>query len=485
MSNPLFAISLMLLAGQVLAQADPAERGYRIEVEVEGFEEKEAYLANYFMDKQYIVDTSTADGEKIVFEGDEALKPGTYLLVLPPNNDYAQVQIGEDQRFKLKTKVDELTANMRVKGSAENELFFDYLQFLAKMRPAADSLRLIAADSTLPQPTRDAAQAEVDAIDTRVKDLQASIKRDHPETMTAVILRGLDEPVMPDFEGTEAEVQEKRYRYYKAHYFDNIDLGDPRMLRSSFMDQRVSYYLDKLVIPHPDSIALELDYILAEMRPAPETFRFYTSKFLNDYAASKLVGMDAVYVHLAEKYYMSGIADWADSTTVAKITDNVVRTKPLLLGKPAPEITVITRDNEKVALSEVDAEFTVLFFFDPECGHCKKQTPHVIDFAKKYADKGVKVISVCTKFAPDQDSCWSYVDDKEGMAENMLNAVDPYHRSKFKIKYDISSTPQVYVLDREKTIVSKKISGEQLDDVVGRMIAIKEEQEVKKAAEGR
>ena len=71
------------------------------------------------------------------------------------------------------------------------------------------------------------------------------------------------------------------------------------------------------------------------------------------------------------------------------------------------------------------------------------------------------------------------------MNEAMYNGIDPYHKSKFKVSYDISGTPQIYVLDREKKIVSKRIAGDQLDEVVGRMVEIMEKRELDQASGGR
>ena len=466
------AVVACLAAGSLSAQpqVSPGDGGYEIAVEVEDFDGDEAYLANYFLDKQYIVDTAAVVDGQFVFTGEESLPEGTYMVVLPPDNDFAQIHLDADQRFGLRTEADDLMGAMRVRGSEENELFYDYLGFLAEVRPAADSLRAIQRDSSLAEAVRAAAAEEGDAIDERVKARQAEIIAEHPGTLTAALLRSQRQPELPEFTGTEEEQRERRYRYFKAHYFDGFDLGDPRALRSPYLAERISYYLDKLVVPHPDSINAELDFLLAQMRPAPETFKFYTSKFLNDYAASNIVGMDAVYVHLGERYYLTGEADWADSTTVAKIEENVAKVKPLLIGKPAPELKVQGRDGETLDLAAVEAPYTVLFFFDPECSHCKKQTPVLVDFMREYADKGVKAVSVCSKFAPNESDCWAYVDSKEGMGEYILNGVDPYHKSKYKIRYDIFSYPQIFVLDEDKRILSKRISAEQLPEVMDRLM---------------
>ncbi len=446
------------------------EVGYQIEVELTSFTDSLVFLANYFMDKQYIVDTAVVVDGRATFSDPEALAEGMYLLVLPPNNDYAQLLIDGDQHFKLKADAKDLTTSMRVSGHAENERFFTYLQLLENLRPQADSLRGIAQDSSLSAKPRADAKAKVDKIDQQVKDEQARIKRDFPQSMLSSLLRSFDEVEMPTFSGSPEEMQRQQYLFYKAHYFDFVNLGDPRALRSTYLDQRVTYYLDKLVVPSPDSISKEIDFLLDRMRPAPETFRAYVSKFLNQFAASKVVGQDAVYAHLGEKYYMSGQTPWVDSTTLSKIADNVKRLKPLLIGQPAPQLKTYLQDGSPMELYSVDAAITVLFFFDPECGVCKKQTPDLLKFAKDFAGRNVKVVSVCTMLGQQAGTCWPYANDKPDMKEFVINTNDPFHRSGFKTKYDINATPQIYVLDRDKTIVSKRIASEQLAEVVGRLL---------------
>ena len=372
---------------------------------------------------------------------------------------------------------------MKVEGSTENAALYGYIQFLEQVRGEADSLRKRSTDSTLSAELRAEASTKVEAIDAKVKARQEKLKAELPGSQLAALLKSMDETPMPAFTGTEEEQQRQRYYFYKKHYFDHVDLGDPRLLRSSFLDQRVNYYLEKLVIPAPDTIIRDLDYLLEKMRPAPETFKAYLVKFLNKYASSKIVGQDAVYAHLGRKYYASGQASWVDSATLAKIIENVDRLEPLLIGKPAPQIETQKEDGTKVSLYGIEAEYTVLFFFDPECGVCKKQTPDLIAFAKTYADKGVKVMSVCSKFAPDVQPCWDYVKDKEGMSDFLINTVDPYHRSRYKTLYDVQSTPMIYVLDRGKRIVSKRVAAEQLPEVIDNLIEFEKNQEAEKASQ--
>src|SRR5690606_32895462 len=230
--------------------------------------------------------------------------------------------------------------------------------------------------------------------------------------------------------GDEKEVELKRFMYYRKHYFDNIDLADPRMLRSPLLFNKVESFVDKLTVQHPDSVSGTIDHILKMMEPSRETYKFYLIHFLNKYAKSKFVGMDAVYVHLGDKYYCSGKAWWVEKDQLDKICDNVEKLKPILIGKVAPNIQVQRKDGSSLTLHSVKADFTVLFFWDPECGHCKKQIPDIITFYDKFSTRGIEIFGVCTKTGEDTKSCWDTIDER-GMGK-WINTIDPYLRSRYK-----------------------------------------------------
>jgi peroxiredoxin len=281
---------------------------------------------------------------------------------------------------------------------------------------------------------------------------------------------------LPDFEGTdEKELQRKRYTWYKAHYFDNIDIADPCMLRGPVLHGKVDYYMTKLTPQHPDSLCNAVDFILNRTKSSQETFKYFLIQFLNTYAKSNIVGFDAVYVHIVKKYYEKGLAPWTKKEDLDKIIDNANRLEPILIGKIAPNITVKTKDNKPMSLWDVDADYTVLFFWDPECGHCKKAAPFMVEFATKFKDRGVKVFGVCTAVTDKAPDCWKSVEEKGFSDFLFLNTYDPYIQSKYKTLYDVRTTPQIFILDRKHEILMKRISGEQMSEVMEQVMSFQEE----------
>lgn len=457
--------------------------GYQIKVKIDGFQGKEAYLGYYFGDKQYLKDTAyvSANGW-YYFEGNEKLEGGMYLVVLPPDNEFFQVLVDDNNQWvSLETKVSDMPGAMKVSGSEDNLLFYEYLNFLSSRRPKADELRKQLEAAKDDEKKKAKLEEKLKALDEEVTAYQKNTMTKNPGTLTAAIIRAnLPLENVPEFTGEQKDLH--AFYWTRNHWFDNIDVSDPRMLRTPFLFQKIDHYINKMTPQHPDSINLAIDKVVEMTRPASETFKFYLIHFLNTYAKSNIVGMDAVYVHIAEKYYKTGQAPWTEEEQLKKIVENADKLEPLLLGKIAPDIQMETQQGQKIWLHDFKSPITVLFFWDPDCGHCKKSMPDMVQFARDYKDKGVAVFSICTKLATRDDTgnitmkeveeCWSTI--KERDMDVFFNTVDPYHRSRYKTVYDIRSTPQIYVLDADKKILSKRIGAEQLPEVIDHILKVKE-----------
>lgn len=461
----LLAFSLLFTAGQLLANG-----GHEIKVKIQGYEGKEILLAYHYGESQYVKDTvAVNDDGFFVFSGDEPLEPGFYMVVIPPNNDFFQVLVDDkNQQFTVTTTAEMPAQNVAIEGSPENKLFYDYLAYLAEKRPVVEALQAEMQAANGDDAKSAEVQAKIDAVNVEVTAYQDKLEADHPESFTAAIIRSGKQLEMPSFEGTDEEVQRKQWEYTKTHYFDNLSISDPRMLRTPFLFQRVDYFINKLQVQHPDSLAKAIDYVLKKAEPSEETFKYYLIHFLNTYAKSKIVGMDAVYVHLVDKYYAEGRAPWTEEDQLKKILDNANTLRPLLVGKTAPNLKLYKKDGSEVELHEVDTEYTILYFWRYDCGHCKKSTPKMKEFYEAYKDKGVTIMAVCVKPFKEIEGCWEYIEDNE--IQDWLHTTDPYNRSRYAQIYDVKSTPQIYVLDRNKEILSKKIDAEQLPELMDHII---------------
>jgi thiol-disulfide isomerase/thioredoxin len=184
------------------------------------------------------------------------------------------------------------------------------------------------------------------------------------------------------------------YRYYKAHYFDNIDLTDDRFAYTPILHSKLDFFMKKMVVQIPDSIIKEADLIIEKAKPSKEVFKYAVHYITNTYETSNIMGMDAVFVHMAEKYYNTGQVFWLDSARLKKIADRAATLKTGLVGQKAENLVMNKLDGSYIKLYDIKAEYTILYFWDPGCGHCKKVTPVFIRFYNKNKVKGLKYLEL-------------------------------------------------------------------------------------------
>ena len=101
-----------------------------------------------------------------------------------------------------------------------------------------------------------------------------------------------------------------------------------------------------------------------------------------------------------------------------------------------------------------------------------------IDYYNKVKDSlDIEILAVCTKHRDKEKTCWEGVDEK-GM-NLWINASDINHSSGFRFKYNVETTPQIYILDQERKIIMKRIGADKLEDVMTELIRVQDEKAMK------
>ncbi len=461
MKKTAFTLSLLLISLMSVFAAT----GHNIKIKVDNYDQQEVVLGFHYNGKQLVKDTIKVNQNgEFIYAGEEALDGGIYMVLLVPSNNYFEMLIDtEDQHFSVQTSADDLAGALKFEGSKSNEVFQEYSIFLRSKGKEANDLRKerdTATGDRLKEVTRLLAE-----LDAAVKTFQKEMVEKHPGSLTAAIIKASWGVDLPTFEGTEEEVKQKRYTYYKQHFLDHIDFADPRLIRSPLLFNKVKSYFENLVYKVPDSINVELDGIIKKAKSNKTTYQYWVTHFLNKYAkeSAEVVGMDAVYVHVAHKYYCNdNKSDWVEEEQRKKICKNANDFAPILIGKTAPNVRFQKRNLEWLNLHDVKSDFTILYFWDPDCSHCKKSIPKAVDFYKEYADKGVKIVGVCNRRKDEVKMCWEVVEER--FMDNWINVTDPYVQG--KSKFNVTSNPRIFVLDKDKKILSKGIGSDQLKEVL-------------------
>jgi peroxiredoxin len=132
--------------------------------------------------------------------------------------------------------------------------------------------------------------------------------------------------------------------------------------------------------------------------------------------------------------------------------------KPLSIGKPAPDFTVQDSDRS-VSLSQYRGKIVVLNFWATWCPPCVEEMPSLVQMQKKFQDKGVTVLAVSVDDDPD-----AYHKFLKDHAVDLLTVRDPGGpktdqgvNAPVASRYGTYKFPESYIIDRNGIIRRKFI----------------------------
>jgi len=452
-------------------------KGYKINGEVKGLVDTTVLLAYYFGGNQYAKDTAYSTNGKFVFEGEKGLPEGMYLIVLP-NQKYFDVILTE-QNFSFSTNINNIVESMTFKNSEENFLFYQYLKFITNKQKNVSQLKNQLA-SEKSESKKLILEKNIESIDEEVLMFRDGFIEKNSNLFFTKIIKSTIEVSIPESPIDSSGNTDKNFpfRFYKKNFWNNINLSDERMLRTPIFHNKMIQFLEKLTVKNPDSIIKSADLLVSRIKNK-DIFKYVVSHITSTYERSKIMGMDAVFVHMVENYYMQDKCDWVDEKQLKKIVERAEKIAPNLIGRVAPEfVDIIGRPfmkdpNGKIyKLSDIKSDYTILVFYAPDCGHCKKEIPRIKEVTDSLIlnNIDIKVFAVTTEF--DKEEWIKFINEKN--TKNWINVCDiqkdeegnPMASSDWRDKYDIYSTPVVYLLDSEKKILAKRISYDQIVEII-------------------
>lgn len=463
---------ILLLLLTALAFTGLAKDGFEITIKIKGLPKSKLLLGYYYGDKQYIKDSAYTDETgKVVFKSKEPMEGGIYLIANEAKNLLFDFVLSEPQ-FSLETDTSDYIGNMVVKNSVENTAFFNYSKFTNKVGKRAYELDQEAKELKSKGDTAKMRlkNEEIRKIEQSVFDYRKKVIAETPQLLIAKIFKMMIEIDVPEPPKDEKGVvldSMFQYNYYRAHYFDNFDFTDDRIVRTPIFQPRLQSYITKVTLQIPDSIIKAADIVIEKAQKSKEISKWCIYWITNYYETSQYMGMDAVFVHMVQKYYKDKtMTFWVDDALRYKITDRADVLSYNLLGKKAMNLNLPDTSNIYQSLYNLKGDYTVVVFWDATCGRCKEEMPRLLELYKemnKNIDrKKPNKLDVYAVSLTVEPKTW-----KDYIREQKLpwtNVHDPNHESNFRRYYDVYSTPVVYLLGKDKKIIAKRLSIEQVKD---------------------
>jgi peroxiredoxin len=439
------------------------KKGYEIKVNIPDLRDSTIFLAYHLGDKQYIKDTVSLDNSgNGIFNGSEDLPQGIYMIVLP-GKQYFEILITPNQYFSVSCSFADYFNTLKFAGSDENAAFVNYQKKWIEMQKKASEIGKRFQNNKQNSDSVNLLSVMQKKQEEKMKSYLREVIWDNNGNLLSLLVKAMlpvDIPVVTVPQGTRNPDSVKwirNYIYNKNHFFDNVDLTDERLVRTPILQARLNTFFTNVLIQSPDTINKEIDKLIDKVKGNYKVYQFVAVYLFNHFRESEVMGHDAVLVKLADDIYLSGKADWVSAEFKEDLRKQVDRLRPNLIGVKAQNLIMDSYKGRFVSLYDIEKDFTVLYFWEPDCGHCAEATPKLKAWYDKAKDSGVEVFSVCT--TSDKTKWQKYIEEHK---LDWINGWDPDRRTNYGYYYNIEATPTIYILDRNKTIIAKKIS---VDDI--------------------
>ncbi|MDR1680007.1 MAG: DUF5106 domain-containing protein [Prevotellaceae bacterium] len=464
-----------VLIFSVLFSANAFSAGYQIDVTAAQKAGEDIYLAGYFNGKVYAFDTlKLNDKGKGVFADKKALDEGLYLVYFNANR-YYEFMVGAEQHLKVKIDTTKAENGFEISGAPQTDAFVAMGNYMSEKRREQEILIKKLEEAGNDSLRRKAVEKQMEALDDEVIAYQTSVAEANKGKVMGLFIDAMTAPRLPEDlrngNGNDNDFLMRRYQYSKNHYWDNVNLADRRIWRLNFMTQKLDNFTQKMIFQIPDSIAPEAIKLIEAARPDSVSYQLMTNYLINYSITSKIMGMDKVFVEIARRYYLSGLAPWADSTTIKNIQTEVRKVQYNLIGMKGANLPLQKLDGTKFNLYDVNADFTLAIFYEPSCGHCRETLPKIHNVYEKFKDRSFEVVAVY--MLTDKKEWTDFLDKNKFL--DWTNAWDPDRESYYWQFYDTSTTPGVYLLDKDKKIIAKKFDAESLERILNFELNKKEE----------
>jgi peroxiredoxin len=471
----------------------------KINFSAEGVKDTSIYMARYLGAKLFYADTTEIKAGKFSFDGSKH-PAGLYAIIMPNGKYFEFIIDNEDVNMQVKDPND-LIGSMVVNKSVNNKVFYKYINFMQESKKEGTQLNEEYKKTAEDSPEREKVAAKMKDLNKRVSDYQKKLVAENGNLFVALMVKmsidiELPEPPRND----EGVITDSNfvYHHYVNHYWDNFDLKDPRTVRAPIFHNKLDkFFSARVMIQSPDSIAYHAKKLIDKTDQEDQTnlvFQYIVHHVTNKYETSKIMGMDKVFCFMAQNYYCppNNKAYWVteeNTTVICERAEKVCRTSP---GSYAPMIILPdTTEENWINSHEIEAEYTVLFFWDPNCGHCKKVTPKLQTlYAEKFKDRNVEVYAIAKATGDDFEKWKTFIqkneltfvnvgltksvydiamDEDQTELHNLLRTKTNLQSLNYSDTYDVYSTPRIYIIDQNKIIRYKQISIGQLEEIIDKL----------------
>lgn len=223
-------------------------------------------------------------------------------------------------------------------------------------------------------------------------------------------------------------------------------------------------YIDSFIDSVPqqtDSLIAAVDYSIAFAKDS--TVKSQIAGYLfNKFSTSGIMGQESVAIHISKNYFLNGKLPWYGQGGIELLKFYTEFNEQSLIGMQAPELHLKSITGQILPLYSLNKRFTIIYFFDKECSVCKEGLAELKEIVKSYSHMSLDVYAVYVQ--TDSSELSKFINENFNNQELKYwhFVLDPTMESNFHKKYNVITTPRLFLLNREKKIVGRNLNNTSL-----------------------
>lgn len=360
------------------------------------------YFCKYIGSRSIVIDTMKLKNDMIQYKNKEKLPEGIYLLTNDKYYQLTEILVGKQQKFAVKINDIDDLNSYKVKGRAKETEV--YFKLMAKEREYNGNVAALSSEiGYFPEN-----QMKIDSMKKDLALYEESLKIKRKNSFINIVINSVKRNGMDD-------------------YWDDIALNDARILTYPLIENKLDYYFDNLY-DNVEKINSEIDKLIARTGDCIEVRDYLIWYFYKKYYNPKYMNLDDIYIHIVDDYFLKYEMRNVSESVVNLMADRANYLENLKIGAKLPEIG---------NLYHIDAEYITVIFYDKTCQKCAQEGRILEEIRTRHPEMIIFPVEINSTNLP-----------------NLLSM------------YDIQTTPMIYLLDRNKKIIAKRMKAGQLEQLL-------------------
>lgn len=449
MKKTLIIIALFLAAFTARSQS------YEMVFVIDQMKQPMLYIGQHHRDQLVLLDSARMEKPgRYVFKGKRQWERGIYALIdSTGKKSIVDFTIDDSRKFTISGDATLSAGSISVKGSDANVRMYEYI---ARNNAARAKARQLDKDKkSSDAATKQRAQEELDALSKEMIDYEATMMKQYNKYRFFELQQMFNGPEVPE------EVTDKAV-YYRTHYWDKINLADHSLVYTPDLFNKMNYYFYGILYHADfDTICRYADMVLQKVENDSAMLRYFLDFIMPKYYRStKQIGWDATWCYLVRKYYLAGKCPWATEADIINKRQTAEFLEKSLIGARGAELWMADTNQSPdtkdwISSHRFPQKYVILWFWDPDCQHCKKQTAELKALYDSLTVAGTRPFEVyAVGYESDVEKWKKYVREHE---LPFVNVGGPNVNIDYQEAYNVHGAPTMIILNEERRIIMNKV----------------------------